>query len=79
MPEEVWVRRCGEELDEVRRRIQELVVNHALIQKLSHECNMHREEESCEAHRKAVMVPVEANLEKAFDDLAKCLGRIAHE
>jgi 23S rRNA maturation mini-RNase III len=78
---EVWVKRCGEELGEIQKTISSLVRTSILFQSHQHDCSYHKEASACKlAEEEAVRADeLEKKLEEAFDDLAKCLGRIAKE
>jgi hypothetical protein len=78
---EVWVKRCGEELEGLRKVLVSMRNRSILYAQYDHECDEHRKLESCTARdvEKGIIETFDKELEEAFDDLAKCLGRIAHE
>jgi hypothetical protein len=81
MPEEVWVRRCGEELDAYTRAIVRLIVTDDHKTRFEHECIVHDDAHSCalQSQMEHASREIHELLEKAQSDLAKCLGRIAKE
>jgi len=78
---ELRQKRCGEELDKIRDTLESLIEDSAIKQEYHHECALHPtpDSEACEELRdweEHVNTDLKT-LEEAFDDLAKCLGRIA--
>ncbi|MCL6578406.1 MAG: hypothetical protein K6T73_03355 [Candidatus Bathyarchaeota archaeon] len=77
----VSVKRCGEELDEIRKLLSHIIDHSISYAQYEHECDVHEMLEFCTA-RDVQADLIEAHkkeLEEAFDNLAKCLGRIAKE
>jgi len=81
MPEEVWVKRCGEELDEIQDLIEKYSKLRADYIIYDHNCQVHDIRDACEAIPDTLSSgrEIAVSLSKAFDDLSKCLGRIPHE
>jgi DNA repair ATPase RecN len=67
-------------VDTIRKTLESLVYRASSRERYDHECALHYGEtpESCEELTEARKREAEASdaLEEAFDDLAKCLGRI---
>ena len=76
---ELRQKRCGEELANYTEQLKDLSVREAYRLMYSHECDFHRDAESCEK-LKEVFEGISKTLKELSgtqNDLAKCLGRIA--